>query len=98
MWADEAGPPAACARVRDLLARQLTRQRLARGFGPGVAVSAKSGGLLGVLRHEVGVVRFPEGDGYAVAVLTVCADPGRDERPLDDAIAAAAAEAVGSLR
>ena len=98
MWNDEAGPPAACARVRDLMAQQLTRQRIARGFGPGVSVAAKSGGLLGVARNEVGVVRFPDGDAYAVAVLTRSADPLRDERAVDDAIAEAAARAVRRLR
>jgi beta-lactamase class A len=98
VWDDEAGPPAACARVRDLMAQQLTRQRIARGFGPGVSVAAKSGGLLGVARNEVGVVAFLEGDAYAVAVLTRSGDPLRDERAVDDAIAEAAARAVGGLR
>ena len=98
VWSDEAGPPVACARVRDLMAQQLTRQRIARGFGPGVVVAAKSGGLLGVARNEVGVVTFPEGDAYAVAVLTRSADPTRDERAVDDAIAEAAARAVALLR
>jgi beta-lactamase class A len=98
VWGDEAGPPAACARVRDLMAQQLTRQRIARGFGPGTTVAAKSGGLLGVARNEVGVVTFPEGDAYAVAVLTRSDDPLRDERVVDDAIAEAAARAVARLR
>ena len=98
VWNDEAGPPAACVRVRDLMAQQLTRQRIARGFGPGVTVAAKSGGLLGVARNEVGVVTFPEGDAYAVAVLTRSGDPLRDERVVDDAIAEAASRAVARLR
>jgi beta-lactamase class A len=98
VWRDEAGPPAACGRVRELMAQQVTRQRIARGFGPGVAVAAKSGGLLGMVRNEVGVVTYPDGDAYAVAVLTRSDDPLRDERAVDDAIAEAAARAVAQLR
>jgi len=97
VWEDEAGPPEACARVRDHMARQLTRSRLARGFR-GASVAAKSGGLMGIARNEIGVVRFPEGDGYAVAVFTHAADPTRDEHAVDDAIGAAAAAVVAGLR
>lgn len=34
IWTDQAGPAEACARVRDLMAHQLTPHRLASGFGP----------------------------------------------------------------
>jgi Beta-lactamase enzyme family len=44
-WTDTAATPAACARVRQGMAQQLTRHRIASGFGPEVAVAAKSGGL-----------------------------------------------------
>jgi beta-lactamase class A len=60
----------ACASVRHAMARQLTRHRIASGFGPGVSVAAKSGALLGVVRNEAGVVTFPGGAAYAVAVFT----------------------------
>ena len=98
VWTDAAGPADACARVRFLMQRQVTRDRLARGFGPGVTVAAKSGAMFGVLRHEVGVVRFPEGDAYAVAVLTRCSDGSADERAVNAAIGEAAAGAVRRLR
>jgi beta-lactamase class A len=43
IWSDQAGPAAACGRVRALMARQLTRHRLASAFRPPVNVAAKSG-------------------------------------------------------
>jgi len=43
IWDDEAGPPMACARVRALMARQLTRHRLAAAFPSTSRVAAKSG-------------------------------------------------------
>ena len=70
IWTDQAGPPAACAAVRRAMARQLTRHRIASAFGPTVAVAAKSGGLLGIVRNEAGVVTFPDNRQYAVAVFT----------------------------
>jgi len=98
IWTNEAAPDAACASVRRLMAHQLTRNRIASGFSAPVAVAAKSGGLLGVVRNEAGVVTFPDGAAYAVAVFT------RRERgcPVDPAVIDAAigkiaAELVGQL-
>jgi beta-lactamase class A len=70
IWSDTAAQPQACATVRGLMAQQLTRHRVAAGFGPEVAVAVKSGGLMGVVRNEAGVVTFPDGAAYAVAVFT----------------------------
>ena len=70
IWDDRAGPPEACARVRHLMAQQLTRHRLASGFAAGVKVAAKSGGLAGMVRNEVGVITYPDGSRYAAAVFT----------------------------
>jgi beta-lactamase class A len=97
----EAGPPAACARVRTQLARQLTRHRLAAGFGQPWRAAAKSGGLLGVVRNEIGVVERPAADDsgadrYYVAVFTR-SDPGGAGPAVDAAIGTAAARAVASL-
>ncbi|MBU2665865.1 class A beta-lactamase-related serine hydrolase [Actinoplanes bogorensis] len=77
VWADPAAGP-----VREAMAQQLTRHRIATGFGPRVRVAAKSGGLMGVVRNEAGVVTRPGGDSYAVAVFTrrppgVTTDPAR---------------------
>ena len=87
IWKNEAGPPAACARVRSLMAQQLTRQRIASGFGTGFTVAAKSGGLLGIVRNEAGVVTTPGGACYAVAIFTR-SDPERPAEPatIDTAI------------
>jgi beta-lactamase class A len=46
IWRDEAGPAQACAQVRQMMGRQVTRQRLALGFPrSGTRVAAKSGSL-----------------------------------------------------
>jgi beta-lactamase class A len=70
IWADTAAPAIACSSVRRSMHQQLTRHRIASGFGPDVRVAAKSGGLMGVVRNEAGVVTFPDGHAYAVAVFT----------------------------
>ncbi|MFJ1758188.1 serine hydrolase [Kitasatospora sp. NPDC088134] len=97
IWTDRAGPPAACARVRTLMGRQLTRHRLAAGFRPPVRVAAKSGSLVGVVRNEVGVVTHPDGRRYAAAVFTR-SRPGSDDAAINRAIGTAAARAVALLR
>jgi beta-lactamase class A len=60
IWNDAAGPADACAAVRRGMLRQLTRHRIASGFPPEVTVAAKSGGLMGIVRNEIGVVTFPD--------------------------------------
>lgn len=96
IWTDQAGPAAACARVRWIMAHQLTKNRLAAGFAPPAKVSAKSGGLVGVLRNEVGVVEYPGAGAYAMAVFTQSTSPGTD-REINAAIGSAAALAVRTL-
>jgi beta-lactamase class A len=96
IWSDTAGHPEACARVRNLMSHQLTRQRLASGFGPGIRVAAKSGGLVGVVRNEIGVISYPDGTKYAAAVFTR-SRPGSDSRAIDAAIGAVAHRAVKEL-
>ena len=98
IWAGAAGPEDACARVRFNMIRQVSRARIASGFGPGVKVAAKSGALLGVVRNEVGVVSFPAEPPYAVAVFTRTPGGNADPRHLDAAIGEAAALAVEALR
>ncbi|OIK27864.1 serine hydrolase [Streptomyces malaysiense] len=96
VWSGQAGPEAACARVRAVMARQLTRHRIASGFRAPVRVAAKSGGLAGIVRNEVGVVSCPDGRQYAAAVFTR-SRPGADEAAVNAAIGAATARAVASL-
>jgi beta-lactamase class A len=99
IWTDTAAPSAACARVRWAMAHQLTRQRIASGFDSNAVIAAKSGGLLGVVRNEAGVVTFADGDSYAVAVFTrrppdVRTDPAR----IDSAIGTIARSLIDRLR
>jgi beta-lactamase class A len=99
IWRDEAGPAQACAPVRQAMARQVTRHRLALGFGrSGVQVAAKSGTLLGLVRNEAGVIRMPDGRRYAAAVFTRADRQWDREHEINTAIGAAAALAVGQLR
>ncbi|WP_433618825.1 serine hydrolase [Dactylosporangium sp. CA-139114] len=96
IWRDEAGPPAACAAVRDLMARQLFWTRLRSGFPAEVRVAGKTGTLPG-LAMEIGVAQFPDGGRYAIAVFV--SGGGRVPRiEADLALGRAAAQAVGLLR
>jgi len=98
IWLDQAGPVRVCRRVRQLMSQQLTRHRLAAAFRPPVRVSAKSGGLVGVIRNEVGVIEYPDGEAYAAAVFTQISEPGQDSAAIDRVIGAAAAAAISELR
>lgn len=99
IWRDEAGPAAACAQVRQMMSRQVTRQRLALGFPrSGIQVAAKSGSLLGVIRNEIGVITMPDGRRYAAAVFTRADRPWDHEHEINAAIGSAAARAVEYLR
>lgn len=97
IWSNQAAPAEACRHIRDLMAQQLTRQRLAAAFAPPARVAAKSGGLLGVYRHEVGVIEYPDGRWYTAAVFTRATGAGRGGGPIDAAIGQAAARAVALL-
>ncbi|WP_433361854.1 serine hydrolase [Streptosporangium sp. CA-115845] len=98
IWRDEAGPPQACAAVRDYLARQISWTRIASGFPPEVRVSAKTGTLPG-LHMEAGVAEYPGGGRYAVAVFARTEQLHATRRiDVDLAIGQAARVAVDALR
>ncbi len=97
IWSGQAGPAAACDRVRAVMSRQLTRHRIASGFQHPVTVAAKTGSLLGLVRNEVGVISYPDGQQYAAAVFTR-SGPGADDAAINRAIGTAAARAVAVLR
>lgn len=98
IWTDQAAPAEGCRRIRGLMARQLTRNRLAAGFPSSARVSAKSGGLLGVYRHEVGVIAYPSGRWYTAAVFTQATDTRhKGEAAINTAIGQAAARAIELL-
>ena len=69
VWNDTAALPPACAMLRDVMGQQVTR-RLEPAVPDGGALAAKSGGLFGRVRNEIGVITWPDGARYAVAVFT----------------------------
>ncbi|MEV0528840.1 serine hydrolase [Streptomyces sp. NPDC050439] len=97
IWRDEAGTPEACAEVRELMSHQLSTHRLIAGFEDGIQVAAKNGSLWGIL-NEAGVVEYPNGGRYAVAVLLRTSQLGGRHPAADTAIARAARIAVDALR
>ncbi|MEO3742700.1 serine hydrolase [Plantactinospora sp. B5E13] len=97
VWRDEAGPPPACALVRNLMARQLFWTRIASGFPPQVRVSAKTGTLPG-LHMEAGVAEYPDGGRYAIAVFARARRLDARRIDVDLAMGEAARTAVEALR
>lgn len=97
IWTDQAATEDGSRHIRALMARQLTRHRLASAFPTPARVSAKSGGLLGVYRNEIGVIAYPDGRWYTVAIFTRATSPGSDEGAINAAIGQAAARAIERL-
>ncbi|WIV52665.1 serine hydrolase [Amycolatopsis nalaikhensis] len=93
LWAD----PGPGARVLGWMTAQVSWHRLAAGFPPEVAVAAKTGTLPGI-RNEIGVVTYPDGAAYAVAVFTVAEAETLRRPDIDRAIGDAARTAVEALR
>lgn len=98
IWRDEAAAPASCAAVRRLMGLQVWPHRLAAGFPfDDVAVSGKTG-TLPTLRNEIGVVEYPDGGRYAVAVFTCSFSTAQNQPKADAAIGSAARIAIDHLR
>ncbi|MFZ0215067.1 MAG: serine hydrolase [Candidatus Dormiibacterota bacterium] len=97
IWRDEAGPAAACAEVRSIMARQIWPHRLSSGFPDPVKIAGKTG-TLPSLRNEAGVVTYPDGGRYAVGVFTRADDLAQRQPAIDAAIGSAARMAVEALR
>jgi beta-lactamase class A len=77
-WAGRAGRAAVRAATGEL------RNRIALGF-PGVRFVGTGGTFPGVIANDAGVLTFPAGRRYAIAVLTraphaVAGEPGLDEQ------------------
>lgn len=83
IWRDEAAPAAQCERMRALMRSCATSNGLDGGLPLDVQMTSgrKTGTLIGIegegekrtvmlMRNEVGVVEFPDGRRYAVAVFT----------------------------
>lgn len=97
IWRDEAAPPEACAEIRRIMALQVWPHRLTSGFPSGVTLAAKTGTLPGI-RNEAGVVMYPDGARYAVAVFTRSLTFVERQPDVDASIGRAAFHAVESLR
>ena len=97
IWTDRAARPEACDRVRSIMARQVWPHRLSSGFPADVHVAAKTGTLPGV-RNEAGVVSYPDGRSYAVAVFTRAESAALRQPAVDAVIGRAGRLAVDHLR
>ncbi|MDT7802541.1 MAG: beta-lactamase class [Actinomycetota bacterium] len=97
VWTGRAAEPAACERVRSMMARQIWPHRISSGFGSDVTIAAKTGTLPAV-RNEAGVVSFPDGRRFAVAVFTRADSLDERQPAVDAGIGAAARLAVDHLR
>ncbi|SDM43604.1 serine hydrolase [Allokutzneria albata] len=98
LWRDEAASPESCAAMRRLLGLQVWPHRLASGFPfDDVRVAGKTG-TLPTLRNEVGVVEYPDGGRYAVAVFTASVRTSLTLPAADAVIGTAARVAVDHLR
>ncbi|MGP3955393.1 serine hydrolase [Nonomuraea sp. 3N208] len=98
IWRDEAASVESCAWMRTVLNMQVWPHRLASGFPyDDVAVSGKTG-TLPTLRTESGVVEYPDGRRYAVAVFTRSFSTALNQPRADAVIGTAARMAVDHLR
>ncbi|WP_443065886.1 serine hydrolase [Streptomyces sp. NBC_00503] len=98
VWRDEACAPEHGAAIRRLLGLQVWPHRMASGFPfDDVHVAGKTGSLPTV-RNEVGVIEYPDGGRYAVAVFTRAANTAATLPRADAVIGTTARLAVDSLR
>lgn len=97
VWRDEAGPVPACKETRRILALQVWPHRLRSGFPDDVRVGGKTG-TLPYQRNEAGVVEYPAGDRYAVAVFLRTETPDLTAPDADRAIGTLARTTVETLR
>ncbi len=98
VWRDEVCPAEYGAAMRRVMGLQVWPHRLASGFPfDDVHVAGKTG-TLPTLRNEVGVVEYPDGGRYAVAVFTRTANPAATLPAADAVIGTAARIAVDALR
>lgn len=98
VWRDEACAPEHGAAMRRIMGLQVWPHRLASGFPfDDVHVAGKTGSLP-TLRNEVGVVEYPDGGRYAVAVFTRTAHTAATLPAADAVIGTAARIAVDALR
>jgi beta-lactamase class A len=97
VWSDTAASPPACARLREVMAQQVTR-RLEPAVPEGGGLAAKSGGLFGRVRNEIGVITDANGEAYAVAIFTRAQRPFSKAAAINAEIGRAAGLAIQALR
>jgi beta-lactamase class A len=99
IWDDTAAPPEACAEARRILGLQVWPHRLAAGFADDdkVRTSGKTG-TLPTIRNEAGVVEYPDGGRYAVAVFTRSTSVSQKNAAADAVIGRSARLAIDALR
>jgi beta-lactamase class A len=93
IWDDDA-----CADVREILGRQVWPHRLASGFPEDDVRTSGKTGTLPRIRNEAGVVEYPDGGRYAVAVFTRSTRFTKKDAAADAVIGRAARQAVDELR
>ena len=97
IWTDKAASSDACESVRAMMSQQIWPHRMTSGFESNVEIAAKTGTLPAV-RNEAGVVTFPDGARYAVAVFTRAETLDERQPRVDASIGRAARLAVEYLR
>ena len=98
IWADEVASPQACAEMRRVLGQQVWPHRLAAGFPEDDVTTSGKTGTLPPWRNEAGVVEYPDGTTYAVAVFTRGRRPVLTDPAADAAIGTSSRLAVDFLR
>jgi beta-lactamase class A len=97
VWADTPAVPEACRGLRQVMSQQVTR-RLEPAVPDGGGLAAKSGGLFGRVRNEIGVITWPDGERYAVAIFTRARRPFVGTAAINAQIGEAARLAIAALR
>jgi beta-lactamase class A len=98
IWRDEVCTGELAEELRSLLGLQAWSHRMSSGFPfDDVVVSGKTA-TLPTLRHEAGVVEYPDGGRYAVAVFTRAASTASILPAADAVVGTAARIAVDALR
>lgn len=93
LWKPTTIHPDTAARLRELMADNLIRHRLAPEFDTDASTwSSKTGTVLNH-RHEVGVVEHKSGEAYAIAALTASQVPAR-QQPAAEALIGRAARTL----
>lgn len=93
LWTPSKIHPEVAERVRDLMAHNVLRHRLAPDFSSDATTwSSKTGTLLN-LRHEIGVVEHADGQAFAIAALTESLVPASSQ-PGAEALLAQVARAL----